>query len=162
MAANVRNGSREREARGDKMLSVPAQWTEHRAYIMGMLTGAASYIRDPAMRDGGRPFRLGCMDGQWNMVPRAGLSSQLDRRVLAAVFVQHYVFTSMLSSHRSLRSLIMITFSVSFHPFEVLTSSFQSSNLLKNEISKLFFFSVNEIFKEPVKIFEHVSIHDRL
>ena len=52
MAANVRNGSREREARGDKMLSVPAQWTEHRAYIMGMLTGAASYIRDPAMRDG--------------------------------------------------------------------------------------------------------------
>ena len=42
----------------------------------------------------------------------------------------------------------MITFSVSFQPFEVLTGSFHTSNLLKNEISKLFFFFVKKIFKE--------------
>ena len=94
----------------------------------------------------GEPFRLGSK-GWAVLVSRAGLSSQLDGRLLAAVFVQHYVFTSMLSSHKSLRSLIMITFSVSFQPFEVLTGSFHTSNLLKNEISKLFFSSL-KIFKE--------------
>ena len=84
------------------------------------------------------PFRLGSK-GWAAVVSRAGLSSQLDRRLLAAVFVQHYVFTSMLSSHKSLRSLIMITFSVSFQPFEVSFGSFTlHSNLEKNEILKLF------------------------
>ena len=97
------------------MLSVPTQWApEQRADIMGMLPREQSYIG--YIRE---PFRLGCQ----GMVSRAGLSSQLDRRPLAAVFVQHYVFTSMLSSHKSLRSLIMITFSVSFQPFEVLTGA---------------------------------------
>ena len=120
---------REREARGDKMFSVPDTMGTRAAagadIMRGMLPGPGeqSYIGHIVSWPSGRerrPLRLGCMG--LSLVSRAGLSSQLDRRPLAAVFVQHYVFTSMLSSHKSLRSLIMITFSVSFQPFEVLTS----------------------------------------
>ena len=94
--------------------------------MRGMLHGPRKqgYIGDIVSWPSGRETTGTWLHGRGtglSLVSRAGLSSQLDRRPLAAVFVQHYVFTSMLSSHKSLRSLIMITFSVSFQPFEVLT-----------------------------------------
>ena len=115
------------------------------------------------MRDEGKTIETwlhGKRGGGQGLGSGAGLSSQLDGRPLAAVFVQHYVFTSMLSSHKSLRSLIMITFSVSFQPFEVLTSSFHTSNLLKNEISKFFFF-VKKSLKNMLKVLRKSLMNDR-